>query len=217
MSVKLISYTKPIEELELPFETIEEHVAFIARVSNPVSQASNLRSERLINYLVKNKHWSPFEMIDITLEIITTRDIGRQILRHRSFSFQEFSQRYAITETPNTIREARMQDPINRQSSIISCDDELIDEWTLKQTQIINLSTEIYHWALEKGIAKEQARVILPEGLTETRMYMKGSLRSWMHYIDVRADAGVQKEHRDLAILIAQEISKVFPPIMQFV
>lgn len=204
-SVKLISMTQPVPGFE--FKTAQDLLAYITRVSNPANQKNFNTSEKLIRYCLRKKHWSPFEMIDLTFEIETTRDIGRQILRHRSFTFQEFSQRYADpTQLGTVTREARMQDPENRQNSIdITYNDGdraaiMIDEWERKQQEVVALSHEAYEWAIGRGIAKEQARVVLPEGLTISRMYVKGSLRSWIHYCDVRrAERETQKEHVDIA------------------
>lgn len=204
-SVKLISMTQPMPGYE--FKTAQDLLGYITRVSNPANQKNFNTTDKLIRYCLRKKHWSPFEMIDLTFEIETTRDIGRQILRHRSFSFQEFSQRYADpTQLGTVLREARMQDKENRQNSIeITYEDGdraalMIDEWERKQQEVLALSHEVYGWAIDKGIAKEQARVVLPEGLTMSRMYMKGSLRSWIHYCDVRRTIReTQKEHVDIA------------------
>jgi thymidylate synthase (FAD) len=174
-------------------------------------------NQRLINYLIKNQHWSPLEMVNVCLEIETTRDIARQILRHRSFSFQEFSQRYAIADLGFETREARMQDNANRQNSIDTDDLELNIDWQLKQREIAEQVAGVYQWAIERGIAKEQARAVLPEGMTKTRMYMNGSLRSWIHYIQLRCANGTQKEHREIAMMCAGEIARVFPMIVDFI
>lgn len=184
--------------------TAEQLIAYCARVSNPANQ-DNPDSEKLLKYLVKNKHWSPFEMVHIVMEIQTTRDIGRQILRHRSFSFQEFSQRYAEVVEMSEPREARLQDQKNRQNSIETEDDELQNSWNLVQNEMLLAAKNYYAWAISKGIAKEVARSVLPEGLTMSRMYMSGSLRSWLHYIQIRTEKGTQKEHR----LIAEECKKI--------
>lgn len=203
-SVKLISMTQPVQGHE--FKTAQDLLAYVTRVSNPPNQKNFNTSEKLIRYCLRKKHWSPFEMIDLTFEIETTRDIGRQILRHRSFSFQEFSQRYADpTQLGSVTRETRMQDPENRQNSIeIKYEDGdraeiLIDEWERKQKEVAFAAQTAYKWALDKGIAKEQARSVLPEGLTMSRMYIKGSLRSWIHYCDIRRGEETQKEHREIA------------------
>ena len=216
MKVKLISYSKPvIEGLDTPTDL----VAFCARVSNPSNQFNNETSEKLIKYLIKNQHWSPLEMASMCLEIETTRDIARQILRHRSFSFQEFSQRYAdpTKDLEFVTREARLQDPKNRQNSIPSADSDLHDAWIDKQYKIIEQVTDAYKWAIQNGIAKEQARAVLPEGLTMSRMYMTGTLRSWIHYIQLRSGNGTQKEHMEIARECAKVIAEVFPLSTQFV
>lgn len=200
-----------------PNETLVDQIAYYARVSNPSSQMASLKNEGLINYLIRHKHWSPFEMVNVCLELDTTRDIGRQVLRHRSFSFQEFSQRYASTETTGDVRETRMQDYVNRQNSIETDDNELKEWWENKQIEIMNLTFATYDQALKRDIAKEVVRAILPEGLTWSRLYMNGSIRSWCHYIDLRTDPSTQKEHRELAKMCAVEIAKVFPMIEKFV
>lgn len=202
MSVKLIAMTKPMIE---GVDTAEQFISYCARVSNPNNQLNNDTAEKLLTYCVKNKHWSIFETVNIVMEIKTTRDIGRQILRHRSFSFQEFSQRYAAVQDMSEPREARLQDAKNRQNSIETNDPSLEQAWETAQNIILDLSKEYYQWAIDNGIAKEQARVVLPEGLTMSTMYMSGSLRSWLHYIHIRTEAGTQKEHR----LIAQECKKI--------
>jgi thymidylate synthase (FAD) len=203
-SVKLISMTQPMEGFE--FKTAQDLLGYITRVSNPANQKNFNTTEKLIRYCLRKKHWSPFTMIDLTFEIETTRDIGRQILRHKSFDFQEFSQRYADpTQLGVVTREARMQDKENRQNSIeiTQWDGDraalLVDEWEKKQIEVVSVAQNVYKWAIEKGIAKEQARVVLPEGLTLSRMYMKGSLRSWIHFCDVRRGPETQKEHREIA------------------
>ena len=214
MKIRLVSYSKPTEEfLEEGISNVQELIAFCARVSNPSNQINNETSEKLINYLIRNKHWSPLEMVSACIEIETTRDIARQILRHRSFSFQEFSQRYAdpTKDLSFVTREARLQDLKNRQNSIETSDDELSKEWIKKQNNLIELAKETYVWAIENGIAKEQARSVLPEGNTVSRMYMNGTLRSWVHYIELRSSNGTQKEHMDIAIAIANVISEIFP------
>ena len=191
----------------------QELIAFCARVSNPSNQLNSDTSEKLIKYLINNSHWSPLEMVNVCLEIDTTRDIARQILRHRSFSFQEFSQRYANpTEDMEFItREARLQDNKNRQNSIETNDSDLQKEWNVQQQKVIDSALEAYQWAIDKGIAKEQARVVLPEGNTKSRLYMNGTLRSWIHYIQLRAGHGTQKEHIEIAQACALVISKIFP------
>ena len=222
MSVSIISYSKSIHNDDSI--TLQDMVVYCARVSNPGNQTNTDNGEKLIRYLIKNQHWSPFEMVSICLEIETTRDICRQILRHRSFSFQEFSQRYAVADLGMEIREARLQDTKNRQNSIeieefgdFAMESTLKQQWTEKQEEIAELSKTTYQWALSNGIAKEQARAVLPEGMTVSRMYMNGTLRSWIHYIQLRSGNGTQKEHREVAIACAREISKVFPMIMEFV
>ena len=188
-------------------------VAFCARVSNPSNQLNTETSEKLIKYLIKNAHWSPLEMVSACLEIETTRDIARQILRHRSFSFQEFSQRYAnpVKDLEFVTREARLQDLKNRQNSIENDDEEISNKWIEKQEHLINEARETYNWAIENGIAKEQARAVLPEGNTVSRMYMNGTLRSWIHYIELRSGNGTQKEHMEIAVACAEVITKIFP------
>ena len=217
MNVKLISYSKMAEDA---FDCDPERnqdlldlVAFCARVSNPSNQHNTETSEKLVRYLIKNKHWSPLEMVNMCLEIETTRDIARQILRHRSFSFQEFSQRYAdpTKDLDFEFRDARLQDQKNRQNSIDVDDSELKAQWLLKQAEVLNVVKQAYTWAIDKGIAKEQARAVLPEGMTRSRMYMNGTLRSWIHYIDLRAANGTQKEHMDIARACAEVISNAFP------
>jgi thymidylate synthase (FAD) len=214
MNVKLISWSQgaPVAS-ELP-KDIQELVAYCARVSNPAGQMNTETNERLLAYLAKNSHWSPFEMVSLCLEIDTTRDIARQILRHRSFSFQEFSQRYADPESmgyPFELREARLQDDKNRQNSVVTDDEELQREWYQKQKKVIAAAAEAYGWAVAHGIAKEQARCVLPEGNTKSRMYMNGTLRSWLHYIDLRAENGTQAEHMAIARECAKVISEVYP------
>jgi len=212
MNVKLISYSKPADELQL--EDCQELIAYCARVSNPANQMNKETSEKLIKYLIKHKHWSPLEMVSACLEIDTTRDIAHQIVRHRSFSFQEFSQRYANPEEMGDMfefRDARLQDEKNRQNSIDTNDAQLKTDWMLKQSEVINKCKEVYDWAIENGIAKEQARVVLPEGLTKTRLYMNGTLRSWVHYIELRGANGTQKEHMEIAHACARVIAEIFP------
>ena len=203
MKVKLVSYSTPTEEfLNEGIDNAQELVAFCARVSNPSNQLNTETSEKLIKYLIKNAHWSPLEMVSACLEIETTRDIARQILRHRSFSFQEFSQRYAnpVKDLEFVTREARLQDLKNRQNSIENDDEEISNMWIEKQEHLINEARETYNWAIENGIAKEQARAVLPEGNTVSRMYMNGTLRSWIHYIELRSGNGTQKEHMEIAL-----------------
>ena len=195
-----------------------EDIAWVARISNPANRASTDTSEGLVRYLVRNKHWSPFEMFSPLIEITTTRDIGRQILRHRSFSFQEFSQRYAEVDTlQSEYREGRLQDTKNRQNSLPSSDAQLESEWLRKQAAVLAQAEDSYAWAIKHGIAKEQARCVLPEGMTTTTMLMSGTLRSWMHYIELRTEKGTQKEHRQVALECAEALRGVFPMIMEAV
>jgi thymidylate synthase (FAD) len=215
--VRLISYTQPVDEIKNQgISDALELVAFCARVSNPSNQYNSETAEKLVKYLVKHKHWSPLEMVDATLEIETTRDITHQIIRHRSFSFQEFSQRYAdpTKDMQFVTREARLQDNKNRQNSVDVEDVYLQNEWYRAQQRALFAAEREYKWAIANGIAKEQARAVLPEGLTTSRIYMKGSIRSWLHYIEVRTDPSTQKEHREVALECAKEISKIFPNIV---
>jgi thymidylate synthase (FAD) len=219
MEVKLVSYSQPADDFEA-LKDAQDLVAFCARVSNPSNQYNTETSEKLIRYLIKNAHWSPLEMVSACMEITTTRDIARQILRHRSFSFQEFSQRYAdpTKDLDFVIREARMQDTKNRQNSIeldLNNDEDriLAYQWENIQKDLINHAKTAYEWAINKGIAKEQARAVLPEGNTISRMYVNGTLRSWIHYIQLRSENGTQKEHREIALECAKVISKVFPMV----
>jgi len=215
MNVKLVSYSQPSEEFKAEgLNDAQELIAFCARVSNPSNQMNKETSEKLIKYLIKHAHWSPLEMVSACLEIDTTRDIAHQIVRHRSFSFQEFSQRYANPEDMGDmfeLSEARLQDEKNRQNSIEVDDVLLQTHWEQQQKRIIDLSKEVYDWALERGIAKEQARKVLPEGLTKTRLYMNGTLRSWVHYIELRGANGTQKEHMEIAHACAKVIAEIFP------
>ena len=214
MKVKLISYSTPNEDIAKEgIKDAQELVAYCARVSNPSNQLNTETSEKLINYLIKNSHWSPLEMVSACLEIETTRDIARQMLRHRSFSFQEFSQRYAnpVKDLEFVTREARLQDPKNRQNSIESKNETLENEWAQIQLDLIENSKKAYNWAIENGIAKEQARAVLPEGNTVSRLYMNGTLRSWIHYIELRSANGTQKEHMEIAIACAEVVSSIFP------
>jgi thymidylate synthase (FAD) len=217
MKVKLVGYTQPAEEFKDDFNSAKELIAFCARVSNPSNQFNNDTADKLLKYLLKHKHFSPFEMASATIEIETTRDIARQILRHRSFAFQEFSQRYAdpVKDLSFVLREARLQDTKNRQNSIVVDTDTednrfLIAEWNRRQQQVIDLAKENYKWAVEAGIAKEQARAVLPEGNTMSRLYMQGTIRSFIHYVEVRKDESTQAEHREIALAVAQAISKIF-------
>jgi thymidylate synthase (FAD) len=216
MKIKLISYSQASEEFENDLGytmDAEDLVAYCARVSNPANQSNTETSERLIKYLIKHQHWSPLEMVSACIEIETTRDIARQILRHRSFSFQEFSQRYAdpTQDLSFVLREARLQDTVNRQNSIETEDKMLQIEWERAQQRVIYAAKREYEWAIANGIAKEQARAVLPEGLTVSRMYMNGTLRSWIHYIQLRSANGTQKEHMEIAKACAEVIAKVFP------
>ena len=209
MNVKLISYSQAPDYDESALDLI----AYCARVSNPNNQNNKETSEKLVKYLAKHKHWSPFEMVSACLEIETTRDIARQLLRHRSFSFQEFSQRYAdpTQDLDFVTRDARLQDIKNRQNSIHTEDARLYEKWNMKQREVINKATEVYKWAIDQGIAKEQARAVLPEGNTVSRLYVNGTIRSWIHYIELRSANGTQLEHMELAQEIAKVITKVFP------
>lgn len=213
MKVKLISYSKPSDELiQSDILSIKDLISFCSRVSNPSNQYNTETSDKLISYLIKHQHWSPLEMVNVCLEIETTRDIARQMLRHRSFSFQEFSQRYADpTILDFEIREARLQDSKNRQNSIEINDELLSKEWEKKQKEVIEKSKEVYRWAIGNSIAKEQARVVLPEGNTVSRLYMNGTLRSWIHYLNLRTENGTQKEHSLVAKECAKIISEIFP------
>lgn len=214
MKVKLVSHSKPSREIASEgLYDMQELIAFCARVSNPANQYNTDTSDKLIKYLIKNKHWSPLEMVSVCLEIETTRDIARQILRHRSFSFQEFSQRYAdpTKDLDFVLREARLQDTKNRQNSITTEDLQLQAFWQQQQMRVINAAREAYSWAIDNGIAKEQARAVLPEGNTVSRLYMNGTLRSWIHYIELRSENGTQKEHRDIAVQCGIVIADVFP------
>ena len=214
MKVKLISYSKPSDELlNDGIENVQDLIAFCARVSNPSNQLNTETADRLINYLVKHKHWSPLEMTSACLEVETTRDIARQFLRHRSFSFQEFSQRYAdpTQDLEFEIREARLQDTKNRQNSIEVEDPQLARWWFDEQRRLLWMIKQSYAEAIKKGIAKEQARAILPEGNTVSRMYMNGTLRSWIHFIELRSANGTQKEHQEVARACAQAIAEIFP------
>ena len=216
MKVQLVSYSKPVLE---GLETPTDLVAYCARVSNPSNQLNSETAEKLIKYLVKHQHWSPLEMATMCLEIETTRDIARQILRHRSFSFQEFSQRYAdpTKDLEFVTREARLQDPTNRQNSISGAELFVQYEWNRKQQELLDHVKQVYRWAIDNNIAKEQARAVLPEGLTMSRMYMSGTLRSWIHYIQLRSGNGTQKEHMDIAKECAKVIAEVFPLSTQFI
>jgi|TARA_R110000796_G_scaffold207674_1_gene323988 thymidylate synthase (FAD) len=220
MTVRLVCYSKATDEFEAEGLTdLQELIAFCAKVSNPTAQINTETSKRLIKYLIKHQHWSPLEMVNATLEIDTTRDIAHQVVRHRSFAFQEFSQRYADPASMGdqfVISEARLQDPKNRQNSV-DLDPEsdghaiLQGTWKNKQQRVIDAAKDAYDWAIENGIAKEQARKVLPEGLTKSRLYMQGSIRSWVHYIELRGSNGTQKEHMDIAHACAKVIAEIFP------
>jgi len=213
MEVKLVSYSQGVDG-----KNLLDQVAYAARVSNPANQNNDATSEKLVRYLINHQHWSPLEMVSVCLEINTTRDIARQILRHRSFSFQEFSQRYAdASQLGFETREARLQDLKNRQNSIETDNPELSGYWENHQQRIIKATREAYQWALDNGIAKEQARAVLPEGMTKSRMYMNGTLRSWVHYIQLRSANGTQKEHQEIALACADAIEPIFPMIKEFV
>lgn len=217
MNVKLISYSQGLNG-----ESLLDQVAYTARVSNPANQNNTGTSEKLVRYLINNQHWSPLEMVSVCLEIETTRDIARQILRHRSFSFQEFSQRYAVADLGWDYKEARLQDTKNRQNSIgLDDSDEeqrkISIEWEHAQRRVIFTVQKEYEWAIKNGIAKEQARAVLPEGITISRMYMNGTLRSWVHYIQLRSANGTQKEHRDVAMACASAIEPIFPMIKEYI
>ena len=213
MTVKLISYSKGEKD-----ESLHDIIAYTARVSNPSNQDNTETSERLLRYLIREKHWSPFEMVSACLEVTTTRDIARQLLRHRSFSFQEFSQRYADpTQDLNFVmRHARLQDTKNRQNSLDVNDPDLQLEWYKQQAEVTNAAKKSYEWAIENGIAKEQARAVLPEGIMESRLYVNGTIRSWIHYIDLRSGHGTQKEHIELAKACATALEPIFPMIKEF-
>lgn len=226
MHAKLVSYSQPtgrIHSGEPAFkglDNIQDLIAYCARVSNPQNQANTKTTTRLLDYLIKHKHWSPFEMASACIEIETTRDIARQLIRHRSFSFQEFSQRYANIgdlSSNYVLREARLQDPKNRQNSIKNEDERLQMMWNSKQGEVIRAAEEAYNWAINNGIAKEQARAVLPEGNTVSRLYVNGTIRSWIHYIELRSANGTQKEHMELAKAVASAISKIYPSINNFI
>lgn len=211
MTVRLISSSH---------DNLIEEIAMMARVSNPSNQNNSKTSEKLVKYLIKHKHWSPFEMVSLTLEIDTTRDIAHQIVRHRSFAFQEFSQRYADPAAmgfPFELRQTRMQDEKNRQNSVETEDELLNRHWIQQQKRVIDVADGVYKWAIGVGIAKEQARAVLPEGLTKSRLYMAGTLRSWIHYVDVRTTPGTQKEHREIARQCGYIINPFFPMIKDFI
>jgi len=216
MIARLVSYSQPTEIIGV--DDIQELIAFSARVSNPSNQMNKDTNQKLLKYLAKHKHWSPFEMVSACIEINTTRDIARQILRHRSFSFQEFSQRYAnpVEELEFVMREARLQDKKNRQNSIENTELALDMGWKRKQEEVIKVCKEAYEWAIENDVAKEQARVVLPEGLIKSRLYMNGTIRSWIHFIELRSANGTQKECMEVARECAKAITKIFPMIEDF-
>ena len=222
MKVSLVSSSQPSTELVAQgIINAQESVAYCARVSNPANQTNTDTSEKLIRYLIKHKHWSPLEMVSACLEIETTRDIARQILRHRSFSFQEFSQRYAVADLGWELKETRLQDTKNRQNSIelgglTLKEQNLIEQWRYQQEQLIRDAEHAYEWAISNGIAKEQARAVLPEGLTVSRLYMQGTIRSWLHYIELRSGPETQKEHRLVAQACAVALEPIFPMVTEF-
>ena len=226
MKATLISHSQPMRHIYsgepgiMGLENIQDLIAYCARVSNPSNQANTKTTPKLLEYLIKHKHWSPFEMASACIEIETTRDIARQLLRHRSFSFQEFSQRYAdVRELDDTlvIRKARLQDPKNRQNSVITDDTNLHIAWEEHQRTVWQAAMTAYNWAIDNGIAKEQARVVLPEGNTVSRLYVNGTIRSWIHYIELRSSNGTQREHIDLSLEIAAAIAKIYPSINNFI
>jgi thymidylate synthase (FAD) len=220
MKVKLVSFSQPSEDMiDDGLNNVQDLIAFCARVSNPSNQLNTETSEKLIRYLVKYKHWSPLEMASACLEVETTRDIARQMLRHRSFSFQEFSQRYAdpTKDLDFVLREARLQDTVNRQNSIETDNEYIKERWEEEQLRVILAAKQAYAWAVENGIAKEQARAVLPEGNTVSRLYMNGTLRSWIHFIEIRSGNGTQKEHMEVARACAEVIAKIFPMTKEFV
>jgi len=214
MKVNLVSYSQPTQDFKNDLDNVQDLIAFCARVSNPSNQMNKETNEKLIKYLIKHAHWSPLEMVSACLEIQTTRDIAHQIVRHRSFAFQEFSQRYANPEDQGDMfeySEARLQDLKNRQNSIDVADEKLQLDWLHAQMRVAHWAKKEYDWAIKKGIAKEQARKVLPEGITKTTLYMNGSLRSWIHYIELRGANGTQKEHMDIAHACAKVIADIFP------
>ena len=224
MKVRLLAHTQPVKNWETgetdDIKDVQELIAFCAKVSNPQFQDDFSKSDRLLQYLIKHQHWSPFEMASVTMEVTTTRDIARQFLRHRSFSFQEFSQRYADPASMGdqfVIREARLQDEKNRQNSIETDDEQLKLAWAAKQQMVIHECNMAYKWAIENGIAKEQARCVLPEGNTVSRLYVNGTIRSWIHYIELRSAHGTQKEHMEIARECGYAISRIFPYVDNFI
>jgi thymidylate synthase (FAD) len=226
VKARLISYSQPVRHVHsgdlgiMGLDNIQDLIAYCARVSNPTNQSNTKTSEKLLQYLAKHKHWSPFEMASATMEIETTRDIARQMLRHRSFAFQEFSQRYAdpaLMGDQFVLREARLQDTKNRQNSVETNDRMLQRDWEIKQQMVINASKEAYEWAIKNGIAKEQARSVLPEGNTISRLYMSGTIRSWIHFIELRSANGTQKEHMEIARETGAAIASIFPLVNTYV
>jgi len=226
MNARLISYSQPFPHIHsgepgiIGLDNIQDLIAYCARVSNPTNQANTKTTSKLLDYLIKHKHWSPFEMASACIEIETTRDIARQLLRHRSFSFQEFSQRYAdIRDLDDSIviRKARLQDKKNRQNSIMTDDTSLHMAWETHQRAVWQSAMKAYSWAIDNGIAKEQARVVLPEGNTPSRLYVNGTIRSWIHYIELRSANGTQKEHMDLALAVAEAIGRIYPKVLEFI
>lgn len=221
MNVKLVGYTQPTSKfVNEGMDDVQDLISFCARVSNPSNQMNMVTTEKLLDYLAKHKHWSPFEMASATLEIETTRDIARQMLRHRSFAFQEFSQRYADPKEFGdqfVLREARLQDDKNRQNSIETNDELLAEMWESQQKRVIEAAKTAYEWAIENGIAKEQARSVLPEGNTKSRLYMQGTIRSWIHFIELRSGNGTQKEHIEVAKACAEAIVAIFPLAAKYI
>jgi len=220
MKAKLIAYSQPVKDAVIGLDDVQDLIAYCARVSNPSNQLNQETAPKLLNYLAKHSHWSPFEMANATLEIETTRDIARQMLRHRSFAFQEFSQRYADIrdlDSKMVVRKARLQDPKNRQNSVMTDDVSLHMAWEVHQRKVWSEAMQSYAWAIKNGIAKEQARAILPEGNTPSRLYMQGSIRSWIHYIELRSSNGTQQEHMEIAVACAEAITKIFPSMENFI
>jgi thymidylate synthase (FAD) len=218
MQARLIGYTQAVPYSEADLDTVQDLIAYCAKVSNPQGQMNMESSDRLLSYLIEHQHWSPFEMASALIEVKTTRDIARQFLRHRSFSFQEFSQRYANVEDMENsfvLREARLQDTKNRQNSVATDDLKLSAEWRMRQQDVIDTAKEHYRWAIDKGIAKEQARVVLPEGNTVSTLYANGTIRSWIHYVELRSGNGTQKEHMELAVEIGKAIAEIFPMLKE--
>jgi len=220
MKARLIAYSQPVKDEIIGLDDVQDLIAYCARVSNPSNQLNQETAPKLLNYLSKHSHWSPFEMANATLEIETTRDIARQMLRHRSFAFQEFSQRYADIrdlDSKMVVRKARLQDPKNRQNSVMTDDVSLHMAWEVHQRKVWNEAMKSYAWAIENGIAKEQASALLPEGNTPSRLYMQGSIRSWIHYVELRSSNGTQQEHMEIAIACAEAITKIFPSMDKFI